>query len=331
MPNQHRIDEVKEYCGYDYYFPEGIFRDFLYINVYKMFNDTIICEPPPTHNRERYEALLEFYNGLEPLSFRGTNPLEKAIYTMKELSRSISMRSLEKGIQEEGENYLRELTAKERELVVEDDIEVIASIMKLVVLLTTKLDGGDKLSIQQKSNKMDSYADVFRAKSSSLVRPDFKHKFVSKSLDVDKTRTEKEGEMAIIYLEDASNSMAEGKGYVISKAIQMVLLGMDTPVHYYRFFSSFYTYEKLEDEEEKMAHFTATQPFYEFENEYRKIVEHLGNTHNKAKVLLSTDAQDYVPNDLNARQLEFNVITYYDENPGLKNLVKRTGGQYLNI
>jgi len=329
FPTQYQIEVAIELCGYEKYFPEKIFRDLFYIYCYYIFDEDPIYEPVPEHKKDFYEEMLELYRGLKLDYYRGTSPMEKAIYTLQDLSRVVDFRKLEQEEYEESdENFKKQLTSVDRELCGDIDEETVSKITSVCVDILTQIPMDQGTQASEISTTMENYSDVFTAKKSVLVRPDFKHKFANKTLDVNIVSSEQGDEEVLIYLEDVSSSMVEGGGYIASKAVQMALLNIDRPVHYYHYYGSKLELQVLESKEDKIKAFTSPCKYYDISNYYKPLFTQVINEYKKGHVLVSTDGKDHVP--IMNTSLTFHCVTNVHSSLMMQ-FVKYTGGKYLML
>jgi len=332
-PTDADIQEAIEFCGYEYYLPRQIFLDLVALYSRHMMGENI-----KDYLKDKLDdkpIVKEFYTTLSYDYFMGSTPLSKALFTLKELSKEVNFRSLEKGRDPSklDGNYIKEpdetssliMSESETELEHEEQARLMKFIMDFKGSLPMKIDNSSTSILKA---KMKVYKDMFRVDKSYLVRPDFNFKLVNKRLIVDKEFDKDEDDDILIYLEDASSSMSYGDNFVASKAIQKLICDDPRTVHYYRFSNKIELYE-LKSFEEKIKVFSQEKQYYKTQCDYIALIKMLNDKYSKGDVIISTDGEDVIPSTLNS-PLTLYAVTH-SRNNNLSMVCRRTGGKYLVI
>ena len=291
------------------------------------------------YEQEYNDKLNEFYKGLELDFYDGDTPLYKAIYTLKELSKTVNLRKLEnfdKGFEEEDndDNYVIPITENDRKIFkikeVELDQELIAEILQLSHQLDSQLPiKAGECQSKATNKRIKKYKDIIKTKKTNLIRPDFEFKLASKSLIiVDEIKKSLEEDILII-LEDASSSMEENNGYLVTKAIQSMLLKDDRKVHYYRYVGRSIEFKELNTLEDKLIEFSKDKKFTPHVCDYKLLFSTINNKYPKGNVIIITDGRDYVPKGKKVK-LKYNCIGP-SGNPSMETYIKRSGGRYITV
>lgn len=334
-PSKEDIKRALERCGYEYYLPTNLLLDLIILSSYFFIDGstekalTYKVNPDNEFEVKKYE----FYASLNLDLYPGLNPLEKAIFTLKGLSKIIDFRRFENrglSFQRKVSNFKKELSEVERIYFNEfDDINQhdLAQIVSLSMFLEDNIKVGNKKQESELTlQKMDKPTEFLRTAKTNLVKPDFKLKLLKRNLRVFKTQKPISEEKALIFLEDVTNSMTQNKGYLISQAVKSLLIQDNRIVHHYQFAGDYITYEKLEKKEDKIKKFTTPNTYFDRRNNYTLLIDYINSQHKNGNVLLASDGNDYVsykPTNLKY----FYIGTVHNQD--MKNFIKQTRGKYL--
>lgn len=341
FPSEDTIASALERCGYEYYLPEDLFTDL--INLYAHY----FIEGEPVYSdkkfvvesqKEFYNKLDEFYRSLKLELYAQRNPLDSAIYTLKSLSKVINFRLLEKFDPEfdepkELENY-KEVLDKKDVLLIDDrnDIDKMDTVAEIINLSTyiadniTMRPGEDTI---ESTGKIVNVKDILKVKKSSLVRSDLGYKLARKDLVISKDISISKDKSVLVYLEDASISMTENRGYVISKAIQRLLAKDNREIHYYRYVSKNIECYKLKTFEDKLQCFKEDKSYYKSPCDYYSLLQLITQKYKNGHVIIATDGQDSVPLEVKTN-LTFHCISP-SRSISMNRFIKSTGGKYIII
>ena len=337
MPTDRELSKAINYVGYGYYIPPKLFADLVSLYSHHMItgntgNHFTVVDNPTTYI-EKKNAL---YNMLDYDYYKGESPLHKALYTLKDLSQIINMRSFENeedNFEQGFDNYVESpddtdeliLTTGEEGI----DPDNIAYIMRLVGPLRKNLRlGRPSEETETTRGRMKTFKDVFSARKSDLVKPDFKHKLINKKLIVGSDAVTGNEEPVIIYLEDASHSMQEDNGLIISKAVQILITKDSRPVHYYRYVDTMIEFFSAETVEEKIDIFSASKKYLKGGCDYDTLFKMINEKYKSGDVIISTDGKDHVPRYKHSN-LTFNCVGVKSDS--MAQYVKASGGIYLTI
>lgn len=330
-PSEQLVDEALEILGYNYYLPTKILSDLICLYSHHMagrLTDNILNKGSLT------DELYEFYSTLSYDLYMGNNPLEKAIITLKQLSKELDLRQMEIGLdfKRKAKNLISKpdntteliLQHSETELTHEAEALLVKMLLKFKKNLPTISEEVDKETVK---TRMKTFQEIFNAKKSVLVRPDFKYKLVNKQLIVEAKKDLKREDDVIIYLEDASGSMDKGINFIGSKGIQKLLCDDPRTVYYYRYSNKIDVY-KLESYEEKVKVFSQPKTYLKTRCDYDKLFELVNKKHKKGSIIISTDGEDILP-ILNTSLTVYAVMRM--KNREIINLCRKTGGQFMVI
>tara|TARA_B110000037_G_scaffold85913_1_gene101893 strand:- start:3314 stop:4354 length:1041 start_codon:yes stop_codon:yes gene_type:complete len=336
------VETVMEDCGYNYYMPWGLFEDLVKLHICNglrrpISDINILPKFIPEGKKEYYLKLQGLYASLDYDDYVGHTPVHKAFDTLKRLSETINFRSAEdqeEDFLEPTENYVEVIESEDKEILVKNsdtlNSEEIAKIIKLSCKVRTSLPKKSEDTIVKKVNsKMKSYSDLKKSRRSSMIRPDFKQKFAGLKLVVSSKTSESSNEDAFIYLEDASSSMIDNKGLIISKAIQLALLKDPRPVHYYRYAGQSTESYILNTKEEKIKCFSAKKKYKPYNCDYNSLIDLMNKVYNRGNVIISTDGNDYVPKNKSTK-LVYNCVGI-KSNIEMRSFVLSTGGKYFTV
>jgi len=342
-PSKEYISDKLEFLGYEGYFPEKLFNDLLNLCAYGLFEGDALRAVISTSGAAdefKYKTFIFFNSILFDFYTTNTTPLEMAVHILKDLAGKIDFRSFEaedndfegKYIDGGNEEFLVNeedkmyFTAMETTLKPKD----FKQILKCVAVLREELSIKGKGSEEKQNTRLSKVKDFLKSKKSEWVKPLFTFKVLTKSLPVRITREISEEKNVIVLMEDASSSMGDNLGYLLTKTIQRLLLEDDRILHYYRYAGNEVEMYELNTLEDKLNCFSEEKPFYTADCNYKHLFKTVLCKYKRGDVIIVTDGQDNIPNIQTSMSINCIECSPYF-NVDMKTLCKSTGGKYIKI
>lgn len=345
LPCKEEFESIIEECGYNYYIPWELLNDLTTLHICNGLNQSIeelnkIPKYIPAGKENFYHMVQELYSKIDFSDYSGHTPAHKAIFTLKDLSKLIDFRkldNLEENILSPIQNYVEILDESSNEIMVKEDgkldTEEIAKIVKLSCRIGASLPNKNTYNFNEKNNlKMKSYSEVKKSRKSNMIRPDFKQNLAALKLFIPSKISKTFSEDALIYLEDASSSMVDNKGLIISKAIQLMILKDPRTVHYYRYAGKYLETHILNTVEDKIKCFSSPKVYKSYNCDYSSLFDLMESTYERGNIIISTDAVDYVSKNRKTN-LTYNCICAHTQyiDSDMRSFIINSGGKYLSI
>lgn len=339
LPTKQLILQTLDSLGYEAFFPEKLFYDLMNLCTFHLLNQNHkLAYKTYIQQSDFNKQIINFLNSIQYdfyASFSFT-PLELAINILKDLSTRLNFREYENG------NFLESEAVENPKFILHDAIlfEDIDNdsvynlnyITELFVYL--KIELFDKIinkDIRYK-HTLNKTTDFLKSNKSNWVKKDFMYKICTKSLIInDKAGSIEKEEKILVYLEDASSSMHDNKGYIASKVIRQLLLLSDAKVHYYRYVGDQIDFYILNTYEDKLKCFIDKKYYYKSNCNYNNLFKLIVDKYNKGDIIIVTDGEDSMPRNL-VTELSMNFIDCSNIiNSDMKRLSKLTNGKYIKI
>jgi len=326
FPTKQEITDKLEEVGYTSKMPVSFFNELIYFFVYKMKNRPVKYEK---YLSPFEKVIRKFLRSVPTHLIMGKSPLEKAISCLVFYENKIDFGLLASGTLSEldglSTNHDIDPSSIVKYDVADEDLDdELFELLKTSLLVSNFLGDDviptDKLELQT----LKSYSEMTKANYSSLARPDFKQKLVSKTLRV-QTSVEEPLTKKVIFVEDVSFSL-EPYYYKI-QAVHKALSILDEEIQYY------HAANVLKDMGTVSSDFFLNNEIarYKTDINIKKLVNELETIHQNddCVFIFLTDKGHY------AKKISFkktwNFIFINDLNKDLYNAALQSGGKSIEI
>lgn len=344
-PTNSEILDILDLYLYTEYFPRDIFQELLNLVLYQLLDNSYKLSYLPFISVDEDIKLkyLEFFNSLQWEFYCSLNlpPTETVIRILKDLSETVDLRKFnnlnvdfnlcevdnsEFQVKQEEEIFFNSVLDKETYNI---DVQIV---LKYVSFLNNGLTflnkGNDNTKVK---TRLKSCKDILKARKSSFIKPTFMIDVLTKKLPITDIVNISSDKEVLVYMEDASSSMLKNNGYLLSKAVQKVLMEDSRVIHFYRFVGEDIQFFELTSLEDKLACFTKEHPYHKGNCNYTYTFNKILPNYNGGKVIIVTDSQDNIPKSLNTGSQLYCLDISNKLSVDMKRLCKLTNGKYIKL
>jgi hypothetical protein len=318
---EYEVEFAKEATGFNYYLPKLFLLDVINFIAHKSYSNKDIFLIK--------DEISEFLEAIPQFIWEQTkkeyNILNKALYVLKYCGEIIDFKMLDNNkfseVKSKDDNFYNKAKFEfELPLNVQNNVETNIDILNTLYGLFSKSVTSNKLN-----KACVGYKKITKIKKSLFMREDFGYKLTqqvsNKSVESNSTKD------IIIFVEDTSSSMSEGKNKIIADTVKFFLCQMHEEIHYFTKNFDNITFIKLNTKEEKLDFFSTIKFQRDF-YDYDLILNHISKIYNNQKIILLMDGEDYIPENIKLNNKIYILNTQKERNP-INNLCKINNGKQI--